>query len=457
MTFALYFGNRGLFPGWVIADARRELQEACRRNGYDCLLLEESATRYGAVETCREGEIYARFLEKHAGQYDGVILCLPNFGDENGVCTALEGVKVPILIQAYPDESGRMSPELRRDAYCGKLAVCNLLRQCGIPFSLTEQFAVSPTSPSFDRDLHRFAALCRTVNGMRRFRIGVFGARTTPFKTTRYDEMALQKKGITVETFDLSEVFDKMDCVSDAELQTAQDLLSAYACFNTEPRKLQNQAALLAVLQQYIADYGLSAIAVRCWEEFEKRYGIAPCVAMSYLTEQGIPAACETDVPSAIMMRAMTLAADTPAMLLDVNNNYGNDPQRCILFHCGVSPASRMTEQPQVCCHRSFDKFGSCPGTVAGGLLSGPVTVGNLRTEEGQLYAFVGEGALTDDPIDDNFFGTASVFSKANLPAMLTHMARNGYKHHTVVAPGELADIVEEAFSVYLGYNTTVI
>ncbi len=457
MTFALFFGNRGLFPGWVIADARRELQEACRRNGYDCLLMEESATRYGAVETCREGEIYARFLEEHAGQYDGVILCLPNFGDENGVCAALEGVKVPVLVQAYPDVSGQMSPELRRDAYCGKLAVCNLLRQCGIPFTLTEQFAVSPTSPAFDRDLHRFAAICRTVNGMRRFRVGMFGARTTPFKTTRCDEVALQSKGITVETFDLSEVFNKMDSLSEADVQKARKDLSVYACFNdAEPRKLLKQAALLAVLRQYIADYGLSAVAIRCWEEFERRYGIAPCVTMSYLTEQGIPAACETDIASAVMMRALTLAADTPVMLLDVNNNYGQDPEKCILFHCGVSPASRMTDQPRVCAHQSFTKFG-CTGSVAGGLQSGAVTVGNIRTEGGQIYAFVGEGTLTNDPIDENFFGTASVLAKPNLPTMLTHMARNGYKHHTVVAPGSLADVVEEAFSVYLGYNTTTI
>lgn len=455
MTFALFFGNRGNFPGELIAEAREQMQEACKRNGYDYIILDKDATRLGAVETCLEGEIYAEFLKENEGKYDGVIICLPNFGDENGVTTALRDINVPVLVQAYPDEFGKMCPALRRDAFCGKLAVCNMLRQCDIPFTLTKDFAVSPTSPAFDADLTRFAAVCRTVNGMRKFKIGVFGARTTPFKTTRCDETTLQKKGITVETFDLSEVFEKMNALDQKTVADYTEKLKGYACYNGFAEETaQNQARFIAVLEEYIANYKLSSVAIRCWHEIERAFKIAPCMGMSYLTEKGIPAACETDIASAAMMHAMTLASDQPVMVLDVNNNYGDDNMRCILFHCGVAPASMLKEQPKVCCHRLVNDY---VGAVEGNLISGEVTVGNIVTDNGKIHSFIGQGTLTDDPIDSDFFGNASVFYKENLPEMLTYMSRNGYKHHTVVAKGEFADVINEVFTNYLGYENDML
>ena len=131
MTFALFFGNRGFFPGELIADARRDMIEACERNGYGWLAMDESLTRYGGIETLSEGRRYAAFLREHRGKYDGVILCLPNFGDENGAAAALQEADVPILVQAYPDRNGETDFSHRRDALCGKLAMCNVLRQMG--------------------------------------------------------------------------------------------------------------------------------------------------------------------------------------------------------------------------------------------------------------------------------------------------------------------------------------
>lgn len=103
MTFALYFGNRGFFPGEVIASARKEMVEAVEKQGYTALIMDENKTRYGAVETIQEGKIYAEFIKAHKDEIDGIILCLPNFGDENGAYYALKDANVPILVQAYPD------------------------------------------------------------------------------------------------------------------------------------------------------------------------------------------------------------------------------------------------------------------------------------------------------------------------------------------------------------------
>src|SRR5664279_5269098 len=126
VTFALYFGNRGFFPESLMASAREEITSVLKKLGYDYLLMDESATRFGAVEGTADGIKYAQFLESHRGQYDGVILCLPNFGDETGAIAALQDCGVPILIQAYPDELDKMGFSRRRDAFCGKFSIMDV-------------------------------------------------------------------------------------------------------------------------------------------------------------------------------------------------------------------------------------------------------------------------------------------------------------------------------------------
>ena len=200
LTFALYFGNRGFFPEKLIAEARAEIHAVLERLGYGSLAADESMTRFGAVETAEEGRKYARFLKEHEGLYDGVILCLPNFGDENGAVAALKDCGVPILIQAYPDEYGKMGFEDRRDAFCGKFSIMDVFCQYGLPFtSRFSRITVSPKSALFEEHIRRFAAVCRVAGGMKRMTVGAVGARTTAFKTVRFDELALQSFGITTE------------------------------------------------------------------------------------------------------------------------------------------------------------------------------------------------------------------------------------------------------------------
>ena len=461
MTFALFFGNRGFFPGEVVASARAEMAKVLKEKGYDYIMMDESLTRYGAVETIAEGRKYAEFLRENEGKYDGVILSLPNFGDENGMMAALENVKVPILVQAFRDEIGYLDHAHRRDAFCGKLAMCNVLRQRGIPFSLTKNFTVNPLDSEFKQDLDRFAAVCRVVNRMRLFRVGVFGARTTPFKTTRYDEVAFERKGITVEVFDLSLIFDMMDAVDPGVLLKTVEELKNYADFSGYAlAKIENQARFVVAIRSMIAEYGLSAVAIRCWNEIEMRYGIAPCVGMSLLGNCGVPAACETDATNAVMMYAMSLASDEPVMLLDVNNNYEKDPEKCVLFHCGVAPRNLMREEARVGDHLSFEKSygkGCGVGVALGALFTGEATLGSIKTENGEVSSCLAEGIITEDCFNEAFFGIYAVFKKHNLPEMLNYMAKNGYKHHMVVARGHVAEVVREAFTVYLGYDNDLL
>lgn len=460
-TFALYFGNRGFFPGEVVAQARTALVEACEKNGFGYIIMDEELTRYGAVETPVEGKLYADFLKENEGKYDGIILSLPNFGDENGAAVAFKDVSVPILVQAFPDEMEKMDFAHRRDALCGKLAMCNVLRQLKIKYTLTKKFCVDPLSDDFAEDLRTFAGVCRVVNGMRQFNVGAIGARTTAFKTVRFDEIAFQNKRINIETIDMSAVFAKMDSVDFVKLEEKKRVYASLSDFGSyPPEKLENIARLGAVIDEIIEEFDLHAIAIRCWDELQKKYGIAPCLILGELNERGIAAACELDVTNAVMMRAVGLAANHPVMLLDVNNNYGDNPDKVIFFHCGPAPASMMQGKGEIEEHLMFKKSygeGSGVGINVGKYIVDNVTVGSFKTEDGNLCAFVTDGKLTDEQLPKEFFGCGTVFEKKGANEMLDYMAKNGYRHHVAITKGHFACAVKEAFENYLGYNIDLI
>ena len=163
-TFALYFGNRGFFPATLIASARNEVSDAVTKAGFGFIMPPKDMTRYGAVETKDEGMIYANWLEKHRGEFDGVIMSLPNFSDENGAVAAVRDCGVPIFIQAYPDEIGKMDFDHRRDSYCGKFSICDVFHQYNIPFTIMQPHVVHPSSSAFEKNLKDFAAVCRVTN-----------------------------------------------------------------------------------------------------------------------------------------------------------------------------------------------------------------------------------------------------------------------------------------------------
>ena len=459
MKFAIYFGNRGFFPGELVASAIADFKRILAANGHEALVMEGAGTRYDAVETPEEGRKYAEFLAAHRGEYDGVILSLPNFGDENGAVVALRDAGVPILVQAYPDEPGQMDFSHRRDSVCGKIAMCNVLRQAGIKYTLTTDFAEHPDTPQFENDLRNFAAVCRVVKGMRHFNLGAVGARTTAFKTVRVDEIALQRKGVNVESVDLAEVFAIMDGVDSAAIAAKREKYLAYADFaGVAEAKIDAIARLGVALDILIKRFSLDALAIRCWDELQKRYGIAPCLAMSVLNEAGIAAACEMDVNNAVMMRAVALASDSPVGLFDVNNNFGGAKDKAIMFHCAAIPGSMLCGRGCIGEHLMFKKAygpGTGIGIFGGEMKSMPLTLGSFKTEDGRLYAFVTEGEATDDKIEKEFFGVGFVFRKddGDANAMLNYMARNGYRHHVAFVRGSWSAAIVEAFSNYLGYE----
>ena len=462
-AFALFFGNRGFFPASLLKSAREEMQAVLGKLGHETLVMPEEATRHGAVETPAEGRLYAEFLRKNQGKFGGVILCLPNFGDENGAIAALKDCGVPILVQAYPDELDKMAPELRRDAFCGKFSIMDVFIQNGLPFTTLQPHTVAPASAAFAANVDYFDRLCRVYNGLKRMTVGAIGARTTAFKTVRIDELALQRHDITMETLDLADVFNRMGKLDAgaAAVKAKAARLKDYTNWDGVPEKAFDKLVRLAVvIDGLVEEYALDAIALRCWVEMQQQLGISPCVLLSELNDRGVTAACEVDVGNAVTMHALRLATGQPPMCLDWNNNYGDELDKCILFHCGPIAQSLMTAKGQVVDHAILANAvgANCSfGCNVGRIRPMDFTFGSMLTDEGKLNFYLGEGKFTKDPIPADFFGCAGVAQIPRLQDALQTIGYLGHRHHTSAAPGQVAAPVLEAFAKYLGYEVTML
>src|SRR4030043_1772536 len=344
-TFGVIVGNRGFFPDHLAKSGRKAMLDVLRKNGFNAVSLSMQDTKYGAVETFADAKKCAALFTKNAENIDGIIVTLPNFGDERGVAETIRrcGLNVPILIHAEPDISGKMTITDRRDSFCGKISVCNNLRQAGIPYTLTKSHTVSVTSDEFKRDLDDFASVCRIVRGLKNARFGAIGARPAAFNTVRYSEKILQLSGITVETLDLSEVLGKIDLLTDGDkaVKAKLNAIRKYIPTKSTPADaLLKIAKFGAVIDRWIKNNDINGTAIQCWTSLEEFFGIVPCTLMSMMSASLLPSACEVDITGLLGMYILQLAGGTPSAILDWNNNFADDPDKCVLFHCSNIPLS---------------------------------------------------------------------------------------------------------------------
>lgn len=459
MKMALLVANRGFFPSEFLEDARKEMAQAAAKQGIELLTMDPSLTRFGAVETTQEGMKYHKFLDEHYGEYDGVIISLPNFGDENGIKAALCDVNVPVLVQAYPDEIGKMDFANRRDAFCGKLGLCSVFKQMDFKFTSGQPFVMHPLSEDFDNELRDFAAICRVVKKMRHLRVGAFGARTTAFKSVRYDEVAMERRGVEVESYDLTGLLARYKKMNDGDalVKVWDERLHAAMRFDGAPDYAAGTLARLgAALQTFVDDNSLGAVALRCWTELQDELHIAPCSLLGCLNMMGVPAACETDVSNVYPMAALHAASQGSVACCDLNNNYGSDPNKLILFHCGPVPVDMMTGPGNIEEHKMFVKTSgeNCSwGLNVGRIKPGLITFAGGRTDNGECQFYMSTGEVTTDEIEAAYFGTPGVMRSDSLQRKLQNICYGGFRHHTTFTFGDWERAIDEALVKYLGYT----
>lgn len=461
-TFGLIVGSRNFFPAHLCKEGRDLMLQAIAQEGFSAVALDEDVTRFGAVETLEDALKCAELFRQHASELDGFIIALPNFGDERAVANAIRysELNLPILVQAFPDRKGKMDQDHRRDSFCGKMSVCNNLYQYGLPFTTTRKHTVDPAAPSFRQDLRDFAATCRVVKGLRRARIGALGARPAAFNTVRYSEKLFERAGITVETFDLSEAFGQANNLAndDAQVMGKRSAIEAYARRAGVPDiSLTRMAKLGVVIDRWMTQNRLDATAIQCWTAMEQYFGAFPCTLMSMMSDRLLPSACETDVAGAVGMYALALATGQPAALIDWNNNYEDEDDKGVIFHCSNLPAQLFTDIP-VMAHNPgvAADFGAeqSYGILYGRVRANPFTYLRVSTDDvrGVIRAYVGEGELTDDELDT--YGGYGVARIPRFQDLLQHICRNGFEHHVAITQARVAPAIYEAVNTYLGWST---
>jgi L-fucose isomerase-like protein len=187
----------------------------------------------------------------------------------------------------------------------------------------------------------------------------------------------------------------------------------------------------------------------------EEYFGVVPCTVMSMMSEGLMSSACEVDVPGVVAMHALRLASETPSALLDWNNNYGDDPDKAVCFHCSNLPKHffedvRMDYQAIIAGSVGKENaFGNCVGRVK----AGAMTFARFSTDDahGKMRGYVGGGRFTSDPLET--FGGAGVVEIPRMQELLRYICENGFEHHVAANFSVTAGAVYEAAKNYLGWD----
>lgn len=459
-TFGVIVTTRDFFPTHLAVTAKKEILHKLDKMGYNTITVSEKDTNNGVIVSYNEAKICAELFKSNADKICGIIVVLPNFGEETGVAQAIDMARldVPVLVQACDDDFDKLGLENRRDAFCGKISVCNNLRQRNIKYTLTALHTCKIDSAEFTADIERFAGVCRVVNGVKNARIAAIGTRPNAFNTVRYSEKLLQSIGTTVCTVGMAEVMAMAKAMdSNDEVVTAK--IAEIKRYGKIPKSIINekivmQAKLCIALESTVKENHCQCSAVECWNAVQNNYGCATCLSMSMMGEKGMSSACEMDVTGALTMHAMSLASETPSAYLDWNNNVNDKRDMCINLHCSNIPKSffgkpeieignldvlATTIGEDLC-------FGACKGQVA----KGGFTFAKLTTDDvcGKIKMYIGTGSFLDDEIKTK--GGVALCKIDNLQGLMQYMCKNGFEHHVSLNRGDSADILQEAFENYL-------
>jgi len=460
-TFGVIIATRNIFNSKLAVDARAKVLDKLEQLGYNTVILPSGETPTGNIEGYADAVKCAGLFRQNSELIEGILVVLPNFGDELGVVNSIKmsGLKVPVLVVAVDDDNDKVDVKSRRDAFCGKLSVCNNFYQYGIKFTDTIYHTYSLDSLEFTRDILKFAGVCRVVRGMQGLRVGAIGARPMGFQTMRFSEKLLQLSDITVVPVDMSEIIAAAEKIGEndpAVVAKVEAIRNYGACGIASKGKIAKQARFGLAVENWIQQNDIDISAIQCWESIEKNYGCAACVTMSMMGEKLMPSACEVDVAGTISMYALALAAQTPSAILDWNNNFAEERNKVVCTHCSNYPKSFFQSEIEI---GSLDVLGTVLGSedtfgaVKGKVAAGNMTYFRISTDDrrGIIKSYLGEGSMTDDPYGMD--GGIAVCEIPNLQGLMKFMCKNGFEHHVAMVRGSVAEIVEEAVGNYLGWD----
>ncbi|MFA5646422.1 MAG: L-fucose/L-arabinose isomerase family protein [Candidatus Ratteibacteria bacterium] len=457
-TIGVLVGNRGFFPGHLCNSGREQILRILKKKGIRTICLSEKDTKYGSVETWEDAKKCAALFKKESESISGILVTLPNFGDEKGIADTLRlaNLHVPVLIHAWPDDLKKMGSANRRDSFCGKISACDILRQYRIPFTLTSRHTMDPTSELFQNDLETFIKTCRAVSALKNLRLGAIGTRPNPFKTVRYSEKILEQEGISIEVMDMSDLFLGIEKISNSSKKVKEKvrILQEYIPISQKNLKKEflTMAKLAIVIEEWLEENDLKGFAFQCWSSIQYTLGVMPCSVLSIFSNNYIPGACETDVTNLIGMYLLQQTSHTPSAVADWNNNYKDEPNKAVLFHCSNFPAS-MLKHASMNYQTIITADKAAFGCISGHLKPGPFTYIGFTTDDpaGDIIGYLGEGTITKDTL--NTFGGVGVAEIPGLERLLNFICHNGFEHHVTINLSQSSRAIYEALTNYKGWE----
>jgi L-fucose isomerase-like protein len=460
-TFGVIIATRNIFSAKLAVDARAKVLAKLDQMGFNSIILPSEETPTGNIEGYADAVKCADLFRKNSEVIEGILVVLPNFGDELGVVNTIKmsGLKVPVLVVAVDDDNDKVDVKSRRDAFCGKLSVCNNFYQYGVKFTDTVYHTYSLNSVEFTGDLLKLAGICRVVKGLKGLRVGAIGTRPIGFQTMRVSEKLLQASDITVVPVDMSEIIAAAGKINEndpAVIAKVAAIQQYGSCAMVAKNKIAKQARFGLAVERWIEENNIDITALQCWESIEKNYGCAACVTMSMMGEKLMPSACEVDVAGTVSMYALALASQTPSALLDWNNNFAEDRDKVVCTHCSNYPKSFFQSDIEI---GSLDVLGTVLGSedtfgaVKGKVAPGEMTYFRISTDDqrGVIKSYLGEGKITNDPYGMD--GGIAVCEIPNLQGLMKYMCKNGYEHHVAMVRSHVAGILEEAIGNYMGWE----
>ena len=457
MKIGFIAANRGFFSDALAAKMRSQTVKVLREAGATVVVPSTKDTNVGCVGDLDEAATVGRMFRQQ--QVEGIVISAVNFGDEQSVALTIKesGLRVPILIVGCQEERALTPTAERRDSFCGLLSIGEALRQMDMPYSVPEVPIGFPTDASFRATAARFIAVCRVVDGIRNARYGQVGARPDDFWTCRVNEKALQKLGPTVVTLDLSEVFAAVRAMKGgaAVRRVVADMKKTIDCSAVDDEILDRIARFEIVLNRFVADKHLDALAVQCWTSMQANLGICACSTMSRLDDRSIPAACEADIMGTLSMHALQLASGSPSCLADWNNLHNDDAELVNCWHCGVFPTSWAKGKAKMGCQEIIAGTTgreNAMGVVEFVMKDGPVTLCRATQDgAGAFKAVMAQGAV--EPNKAKTFGAYGWVRIPRIAALYKNVLLRHFPHHVAMSRSQVGNVLWEAFGNYLGFD----
>ncbi len=381
------------------------------------------------IETLEQAEAAARILEE--GRVEAVLVLCGTFASAELALHLAERLRVALIVWTLPEPE--LGDHLHLNSLVGGNAATSALYKLGFPYKF---YHLGVDDEQFYQSLARYLDVLGLARALRGLRIGMVGARPAGFQDITVDELAVRRKlGPQIHTVELAELFARVGRVPEEEAgKLSRKWESEYRVDGPTPEELNKTGRLVLALKELARENRLDLLAVRCLPEIWQQLGVTPCAALSFLTDEGLSAACEADVLGAATMYAHRWLSGGKAPFL--SDLIAVDPTRNIgrLWHCGVAPASLANRPPARLSRQYIRQTGV---TIEFSLRAGPVTVSRLDSVGSDFRMLIASGEATGEDIP--LKGTAAeVVFKENVAGLLELIVNQGFPHHFALSYGDI-------------------